>query len=539
MNILLLCDIPTPDSNASALAHHVESIASKSKNNIYVLSNLGDLPAAIELEWFDALVIHYSIYILGDGYITEKAREQIAHYSGLKGFFIQDEYRTINQFQSMIDRLGIDVLFSCMPPDLQSYIYPKHVLPNLRIEQVLTGYVTESMLGRASPAIAVRPIDVGYRGRTLGYWYGKVAVEKSMIGERFLGALQTPLNTDIKAKENDRIYGQAWIEFMESCKVVLGVESAVSILDFTGQVQKRTEQYMQLHPAASFEEVEAACFPGKDNQFYTGQISPRCFEAAALRTAMVLFEGDYSGALIAGRHYIPLDKEFKNMADVEAALKDTDKLQEMVDRTYEEVALNPRWSYQAMVDIFDRAMDEEFAARKSTHLLHRKRRTLDAQQFFEVCALTDRRYIGRRHGSYMVKLAGEVHYAGARSEPSKTKEEPITHTSTRLYAKFLPIFMALPFLIRAPVVTMVYKYRHISYKARQLQSLLSQQWWYFRYYRLCLLQKFIHTRLRPLVCRAYRISRFFYRVLPLRLRKRLWHSIHHVIIYLRHTFGYY
>jgi hypothetical protein len=44
--------------------------------------------------------------------------------------------------------------------------------------------------------------------------------------------------------------------------------------------------------SAPFEDVEAACFPGLDKYAFTGP-SPRVFEAAALRTGLILIEGDY------------------------------------------------------------------------------------------------------------------------------------------------------------------------------------------------------------------------------------------------------
>ena len=93
------------------------------------------------------------------------------------------------------------------------------------------------------------------------------------------------------------------------------------------------------------------------------QISPRCFEAAALRTAMVLFEGEYSGVLEPWRHYLPLKKDFSNFEEVLAALRDDAGLQRLVDRTFEEVASNPKHSYQTFVQQFDEVIEREFAAR--------------------------------------------------------------------------------------------------------------------------------------------------------------------------------
>ena len=56
------------------------------------------------------------------------------------------------------------------------------------------------------------------------------------------------------------------------------------------------------------------------------QISPRVFEAIALRTALVLFEGEYSGIIAPGVHYIPLKKNLSNLDDVLSLLGDDEYL---------------------------------------------------------------------------------------------------------------------------------------------------------------------------------------------------------------------
>ena len=114
---------------------------------------------------------------------------------------------------------------------------------------------------------------------------------------------------------------------------------------------------------ASFEEVQAKFLLPYENKIRLNQISPRCFEAAALRTAMVLFEGEYSGVLEPGRHYILLRKDFSNFAEVLDALRDDAGLQRLVDRTFEEIARNPKYSYRTFVEQFDQVVEREFAAR--------------------------------------------------------------------------------------------------------------------------------------------------------------------------------
>jgi hypothetical protein len=53
------------------------------------------------------------------------------------------------------------------------------------------------------------------------------------------------------------------------------------------------------------------------------------------------------------KHYVPLDKDHGNMDEVVAVLKDTDRVAEIVANAYAEIALNPAYSYAAMIERFD------------------------------------------------------------------------------------------------------------------------------------------------------------------------------------------
>ena len=222
-------------------------------------------------------------------------------------------------------------------------------LPGLTKVSNLTGYVPERLLRCRWRAIADRPIDVGYRSRKPPYWLGGLGHEKWQIAERFAeGAAGSGLRLDISYRESDRLYGGAWLRFVGRCKAMLGVESGSSVFDFDGNLQRDVDAYVAARPDASFEEVHAKFLAAHEGGIRQNQISPRCFEAAALRTAMVLFEGEYSGVLQPGRHYISLRKDFGNLEEVLAALRDATGLQRIVDCAYEEVARSDAWSYRSV-----------------------------------------------------------------------------------------------------------------------------------------------------------------------------------------------
>ncbi len=99
-----------------------------------------------------------------------------------------------------------------------------------------------------------------------------------------------------------------------------------SVFDFDGAVAARTESFAALverpHPIPalarkpSYEMLRDRFFAGREDQIDIAQISPRVFEAIALRTLVIAYPGRYSGVLEPWRHYVPLDKDHGNMAQV-------------------------------------------------------------------------------------------------------------------------------------------------------------------------------------------------------------------------------
>ncbi|WP_207385440.1 hypothetical protein [Legionella erythra] len=313
-------------------------------------------------------MIHYSISLVNDYYISPQSKALLRDFTGLKIMFIQDEYRQINKIVSEIDYLKIDVLFTCFPPEEMSKIYCPSKLPFLSLYSNLTGYIPERLLDfppARIPLTAQREIDVGYRSRKVPYWLGQLGYEKWHIVEQWqqLAEKNSGLKTDISYYEQDRIYGDNWVRFLLTCKTTLGVESGASIMDFTGQLQTLVDFHQATYPDDSFEKIQKIYLREHEGLYKLNQISPRCFEAIALKTVLVLYEGDYSGILTAGQHYIPLKKDFSNIQEVIAKIKNTAYLQAMANKAYEDIALNSQYHYSSFIQRFDDIITNEFKQR--------------------------------------------------------------------------------------------------------------------------------------------------------------------------------
>jgi hypothetical protein len=358
---LLLCDIR--DNSPNTVLDYIESFKSYSEIEFYSYNPVGEeFPRWMDLSVFDIIVIHYTIYILGQSYLTEKWKRKIREFSSLKAIFIQDEYRTVNEICKEMKYLGINILFSCWPRESIDKVYHPGILPEVKKITVLTGYVPEIFERNEPDFKQDRQIDVGYRARGYGfYWLGVLYQEKKWIGVKFKNYIKKnniDISFDISTKEEDRIYGNSWIQFLRRCNCVLGTESGASVVDFTGNIEKKCINYLKKYPDADFYEVRDKYFANEEGKFYMNQISPRIFEAIGCGCCLILFEGKYSEILKPWVHYLPLKKDFSNIEDIVIAIKDKKWIKLIAKQAYNDIIKTGKYSYEQFVAFVDKILLE-------------------------------------------------------------------------------------------------------------------------------------------------------------------------------------
>ncbi len=358
LNILILCDFNRRSANT--IIDHASSFRLYSRHETYYVNPVGRrIPRWLDLDRFDIVVLHYSIYILGENYLDLTWREAIRQSAAVKVQFIQDEYRTINAFHERMRELGINILFTCFPEEEIEKVYPEKTLPGVVKVSNLTGYVPE-YLEEVPDFTTPRPIDVGYRGRGVGFWWlGELYQQKSFIGTRFLErAAGTGLICDISWHEKDRIYGADWVRFMKNCRCMLGTESGASVIDFTGDIERNVRAYCSANPGAAFDEVQALFFRDREGLIRMNQISPRAFESIACGCCLVLFEGGYSGILKPGVHFIELKKDFSNFGEVLEKIRDREGVEAIARRAFDDVIRSGAHSYRTFIQVFDNTIEK-------------------------------------------------------------------------------------------------------------------------------------------------------------------------------------
>jgi hypothetical protein len=253
----------------------------------------------------------------------------------------QDEYDCNELLDDWMVEWGVTAVFSCIPRHKQT-LYPRYSKVG-KIIPAFTGYIVDSLLNRAVLPIASRPIDIGYRARRLPAYFGRLGNTKSEIGLSLKSqAIKLGLRVDIEVGERHFVLGEAWYDFIANSKTMLGSNSGSSLLDPQGKIQREVTDFVLKNPDASFEEIEAACFPGLDGHFEFTAISPRVIEAALLGSCQILVSGDYSELLSPWEHYLPIDDKATDACEIFRLMADVELLQHYADRCRDKILSEPR-----------------------------------------------------------------------------------------------------------------------------------------------------------------------------------------------------
>jgi len=357
LRVLLLAD--DHPSHASTLLEHIDALKTLSRHDVRVFNprnQRGSL--ALDLREFDVVVIHYSIMILSDHYLAPSFRKRISDFPGLTIQFIQDDYRQVAAMWRRMRELRIDVLFTLVPQREIEKVWPSSELPGVRKVTTFAGFVPAAAADVEVRPLDYRPLDVSYRGRALPAWLGILGQEKAWIAQGFASRSEAAgLRCDIDWRENARIYGGNWFEFIASSRVTLGTESGATITDFDGTLEVRAAAWLADHPGAEFWDVHQAVLAPYENNVRMNVISPRIFEAIALRTGLVLFPGEYSGVLDPDTHYIVLEKDFSNFDEVAAQIRDTPALRRRIETAYDDIVRQGRFGYDVLAESLDHEIE--------------------------------------------------------------------------------------------------------------------------------------------------------------------------------------
>jgi len=352
-------------SHVSTTYEYLSSFGRHSNFDVSYCDAVAGVVPGFDLEEFDAIFVSYCCCLRAPALLSGHFIEKLKTFSGVKILSIQDEYDGIFWLRQKIKEINFDVVLTCVPEKYISRVYPPQDFPGCQFVNVLTGYVPDQYdLTAYSLPLRERRTVIGYRGRRIGLAYGRLGYLKLEVGRKFRDACQRlSVSHDIDWTEDSRIYGEDWFRFLGSCRATLGSESGSSLFDDEDGIRNHVIQLEKQKPGLEYPGEIQKMLCSIEDKIPMGQISPRIFEAASLRTPMCLIDGEYSGILHPGRNYISIAPDFSNVDQVINSLSDLDSLQRMADRTYMDVIESQKYSYRSFVGIVDDLIAENLSKR--------------------------------------------------------------------------------------------------------------------------------------------------------------------------------
>lgn len=317
-----------------------------------------------DFDAFDGIIIHNTVAYNVDNLraLDRFTKRKLREFKGAKILMKQDENFRFKALAEYIGATGFDYIFTCLPPEAIEKVYPQSVVGDIVFERMLTGYVTPTLRAK-NYSSSPRPIDIGYRGSIQPLSFGRLAFEKRKIGDDVQSLLKdSGLELDISSAWEDRIGGDAWFDFLGSCKATLGSESGASVFDLDGDLDKRCataeKKLGEFRADHAYAEAYLSELADIEDNVHYHQISPRHFEAAAAGTVQILHPGTYSGILVEGRHYLPLARDYSNLDEIIAFIADETKRSEMAACAFREIIENDAYWIETFVHRLDKAMND-------------------------------------------------------------------------------------------------------------------------------------------------------------------------------------
>jgi hypothetical protein len=274
--------------------------------------------------------------------------KKIAQRAGKVVAIAQDDFWANKLLDNWCMDWDVDRILTPISNDL-NVLYPRSIKTK-EFRTALTGYVKSGPIPQTA-LLRDRPIDLGQRVRDMPPHLGRLAQAKSKQAVVMANAATSAgFRVDVSTRAEDSFIGEAWFDFLSSCKFTVGMKGGASLHDPYGLTHTKVQAYLARHPDASFDEVERKCFKGKDMKHEFTAISPRLFESSMAGTCQILQRDDYLGVLEPWRDYIPLERNFSNVNEVVSTMRDLDKCQEIVTNARIALVDSQMFDYSQLVE---------------------------------------------------------------------------------------------------------------------------------------------------------------------------------------------
>ena len=360
-NILILNGLGTFGEERKCTLDHIGFLEryAPGSHNIVNLSWQMPVTNALRRIRFHVIVFTYSALSLR--YLRPRERYYeirdawafVGDSDAVKLAFPQDEYHNTCELDLLFSKLGVDIIYSVLPKHMEM-LYPSSRTAS-ELKGVLTGYMDDlsvQSMAKSRKPFELREIDVFQRVRMYaaeGAFCGRYAGIKGRMATVFQdrGSLRS-IKLDISTRAADAVLGGEWLRRLGGSRFSLGCEGGVSVWDPDGRYQDLVRDYVREHRDVSFEQVEAACFPGEDGRYIFSAISPRLFESVVMECSQILVEGEYIGLFEPWVHYIPVRSDLSDVDEALDAMRDVEAAKRRIVACKEVVHDNPALWYSGL-----------------------------------------------------------------------------------------------------------------------------------------------------------------------------------------------
>lgn len=299
----------------------------------------------------DLLVVNYDFlnYRFTPLWPFIKSRhKEIAERAGKVVAIAQDDFWANKLLDNWCMDWGIDRILTASEGGWD-LLYPRSH-QKIEIFESLTGYA-KSTNAPVTPPLESRSIDLGQRVRTMPAHLGRIGQLKASQATSFAEiARNSGFNVDVSTRVEDSFIGAAWFEFLASCRFTIGMKGGASLIDPYGLIHTKVDSYTKLNPLATYEQIEHACFRGKDTKNEFVAVSPRLFESASAGTCQILPPSNYLDVLNPWDHYLPLNMDLSNSKEILDAMRDIDRCQEIATRARAVLVESGNFDYSRLVN---------------------------------------------------------------------------------------------------------------------------------------------------------------------------------------------
>jgi hypothetical protein len=359
MRVLILHEIDDFCSARRTSINHAFCLLKYAPQNEYTLHSARQpVTARLRQQTFDAIVLDTTFlcwrWAKPRSLWLDRILDQyafVAKSDAVKVALPQDDYDHAEVLDGWLADWNVDLLYTACY-EHREVLYPR-AGKHAQILEALTGYIDDadvaSMRKFAVP-FRNRAIDVGYRAKALPAYFGTIGRIKAELGDRFMsGMADRNLKLDISTRPEKVLVGDAWFRFLGDCKFTLGCETGSSVLDAKGEIRARVERQLQMKPSATFEELEATCFPGQDMKRVYSTMGPRIFETAIAGSCQILTPGRYGDVLRPAEHYISISPDCSNADEVFEQMQDVKANEARIEACCRDLVENPKFRYRHFV----------------------------------------------------------------------------------------------------------------------------------------------------------------------------------------------